>query len=68
MPFAFKSGTSKPGTKELLRHSHGDDLMKEGPLRLTVIAIAPGGDMPMHSTEGPVTVHVLEGDVLFEAF
>lgn len=42
-------------------------LVKEGPLRLTIMAIAPGGDLPTHSTDGPVTVHLLEGEVLFEA-
>jgi quercetin dioxygenase-like cupin family protein len=42
-------------------------LVKEGPLRLTIIGIAPGGDLPTHSTAGPVTIHILEGEVLFEA-
>ena len=42
-------------------------LVKEGPLRLTIIGIAPGGDLPTHSTEGPVTVHILEGEVVFQA-
>jgi quercetin dioxygenase-like cupin family protein len=42
-------------------------LVKDGPLRLTIMAIGPGGALPSHSTDGPVTIHVLEGDVLFEA-
>jgi quercetin dioxygenase-like cupin family protein len=42
-------------------------LVKEGPLRLTMIGIAPGGDLPTHSTDGPVTVHMLEGEVVFQA-
>jgi quercetin dioxygenase-like cupin family protein len=42
-------------------------LVKEGPLRLTIIGIAPGGDLPAHSTDGPVTVHMLEGEVVFQA-
>lgn len=41
-------------------------LVKEGPLRLTVVAIAAGGEMPAHSAYGPITVHVLEGEILFE--
>jgi quercetin dioxygenase-like cupin family protein len=40
-------------------------LVKEGPLRLTLIAIAANGDMPEHQTEGPVSIHVIEGDVTF---
>lgn len=42
-------------------------IVKEGPLRLTIIAIAAGGELPTHSTDGPVSIHVLEGEVTFEA-
>src|SRR6478609_5675435 len=42
-------------------------LVKEGPLRLTMMALAPGGDLPAHNTDGPVSIHVLEGEVVFEA-
>ncbi len=42
-------------------------LVKEGPLRLTILALAPGGDLPAHNTDGPVSIHVLEGEVVFEA-
>ena len=45
----------------------GRTLVKEGPLRLTVMAIAPGGELPEHSTAGPVTIQVLEGEVHFQA-
>ena len=41
-------------------------LSKEGPLRLTLIALASGGFLPAHSTDGPVTIHVLEGSVTFD--
>ncbi len=42
-------------------------LVKEGPLRLTLMAIGPGGNLPAHSTTGPVTIHVLDGELLFKA-
>ncbi len=42
-------------------------LVKEGPLRLTMMALAPGGDLPEHSTDGPVSIHVLRGSVIFRA-
>jgi quercetin dioxygenase-like cupin family protein len=42
-------------------------LVKEGPLRLTLIALAAGGVMPEHHTDGPVTIHVLKGEVVFSA-
>jgi len=52
----------------LARHGRSArTLVKEGPLRLTIIGIAPGGELPAHSTEAPVTVHILEGEILFEA-
>ena len=42
-------------------------LVKEGPIRLTLIALAPGGDLPEHSADGPVSVHVVDGEFLFSA-
>ncbi|MEP6835618.1 MAG: cupin domain-containing protein [Gemmatimonas sp.] len=42
-------------------------LVKEGPLRLTLMALAPGGDLPEHSTNGPVSIHLLQGDAVFQA-
>ena len=40
-------------------------LVKEGPLRLTLIALAPGGEMPAHKADGPISVQVLQGDATF---
>lgn len=45
----------------------GRTLVKEGSLRLTIMALAPGGEMPTHSTGGPVTIHVLDGSIVIEA-
>ncbi len=42
-------------------------LVKEGAMRLTLLAMAPGGDMPAHDTDGPVNVHVIEGSAVFTA-
>src|ERR1041385_7261419 len=42
-------------------------LVKEGPLRLTLMALAPNGVLPEHRTDGPVTIHVLNGAVTFSA-
>lgn len=42
-------------------------LVKEGPLRLTIIALAAGGRLPPHSTDDPVSIHLLHGDVTFFA-
>lgn len=52
----------------LTRHGRSArTLVKEGPLRLTIVAIAPGGNLPAHSTGGPVTIHVLEGEMTVSA-
>lgn len=42
-------------------------LVKEGLLRLTIIALGEGGDLPVHNTSGPVSVHVVQGDAVFSA-
>jgi quercetin dioxygenase-like cupin family protein len=41
-------------------------VLKEGPLRATLIGLAPGGEIASHSAEGPITVHVLEGAIDFQ--
>jgi quercetin dioxygenase-like cupin family protein len=53
---------------ETLLAKHGRSartLSKEGPLRLTLIALAADGHLPTHSADGPVTIHVLDGSVTF---
>ncbi|MEO6443897.1 MAG: cupin domain-containing protein [Gemmatimonadaceae bacterium] len=42
-------------------------LVKEGPLRLTIMELAPGGSLPTHKAEGQLSIHVLKGDVTFHA-
>jgi quercetin dioxygenase-like cupin family protein len=42
-------------------------LVKEGPLRLTLMALAKDGVLPEHRTDGPVSIQVLQGDVVFTA-
>ncbi|MDQ2667112.1 MAG: AraC family ligand binding domain-containing protein [Gemmatimonadota bacterium] len=42
-------------------------LVKEGPLRLTLMGLAAGGVLPPHSTDNPVSIQVLNGDVTFYA-
>jgi quercetin dioxygenase-like cupin family protein len=38
-------------------------LVKEGSLRVTLVALRAGGALEPHKAEGPISVHVLEGDV-----
>lgn len=42
-------------------------LVKEGPVRLVLMALPPGGDLPAHSTDDPVTIHVTDGEITFRA-
>ena len=42
-------------------------LVKEGALRLTLMGLAAGGVLPEHSATGPVSIHMLHGDVVFTA-
>jgi quercetin dioxygenase-like cupin family protein len=41
-------------------------LVKEGPLRLTLVGLKPGGALHEHVADGPITVHVLDGEILFD--
>ena len=52
----------------LARHGRtARTLIKEGPLRLTIMGIAAGGVLPTHRTDAHVTIHLLEGEVTFTA-
>ena len=38
-------------------------LLKEGPLRVTLIVLGPGGGIPEHEGQGPVTIQPLRGSI-----
>lgn len=40
-------------------------LVRDGPLRVTLVALAPGGVLAEHQANGPITVHVLSGKIRF---
>jgi quercetin dioxygenase-like cupin family protein len=42
-------------------------LLKDGPLRVTVIVLTPGGAIAEHQADGPITVQPLNGRVRFSA-
>ena len=42
-------------------------LIKEGPLRVTLVAVNPGGELRPHKAAGPITVQILEGEIILEA-
>jgi quercetin dioxygenase-like cupin family protein len=40
-------------------------LLKEGPLRVTLVMVQAGGHIAAHRADGPITLHVLDGDIRF---
>ena len=42
-------------------------LVKEGPLRITLVGVRPGGHLRPHQAPGPIAVQVLEGAIELEA-
>lgn len=42
-------------------------LVKDGPLRVTLVVLGAGGMLREHSAPGPITIQVLDGDVRFTA-
>ncbi len=38
-------------------------LLKEGALRVTLVVLGPGGGIPEHDAEGPITIQPLRGQV-----
>ena len=52
----------------LVRHGRtARTIVKDGPLRLTMMGLAAGGVLPAHATDAQVTIHLLEGEVTFTA-
>lgn len=42
-------------------------LVKDGPLRVTLVALGAGGALAPHRADGPITVHTLSGEIRFRA-
>jgi quercetin dioxygenase-like cupin family protein len=42
-------------------------LLKDGPLRITMIVLAPGGTVAEHHADGPITIQPLRGTIRFTA-
>lgn len=52
----------------LLLERHGRNartLVKEGPLRVTLVTLRAGGNIAAHRAGGPITAQVLKGDIHF---
>lgn len=53
--------------QEILERSgrNARTLLKAGPLRVTLVVLAPGGEIPEHSAPGPITVQPIRGTIRF---
>ena len=40
-------------------------LLKQGPLRVTLVMVRAGGKIAPHRADGPITVQILNGDIQF---
>jgi quercetin dioxygenase-like cupin family protein len=53
-------------TALLERHGrNARTLLKEGPLRVTLVMLRAGGGIAAHRSDGPSTLHVLDGAIRF---
>jgi len=67
--FTLDEETAQARDTELLaRHGrNARTLVKEDGLRVTVVAVAAGGEIPEHQAAGPISVQVLDGSIRFTA-
>lgn len=65
MVFDLAAETGEMGELEPGHHT-ARTLHKSGPLRLTLITLAPGGSLPEHASAGPISVQPLRGTVQFQ--
>jgi quercetin dioxygenase-like cupin family protein len=69
MLFRLDEESSRAGDPTTLER-HGRSartLLKDGPLRVTLITIAAGGHIAEHQADGPITVQALRGTIHFTA-
>ena len=69
MVFRLDQERERTADPETLQ-SHGRcarTLLKDGPLRVTLVVLGPGGRLAEHSADGPITVQPLDGVIRFTA-
>jgi len=67
--FTLAEERARVNDPELLKRNgrNARTLVKEGPLRVTVVMVGAGGRIAPHLTDGPITVQVLDGEIRFRA-
>lgn len=67
--FDLEEEEAEADMPELLERSgrNARTLLKSGPLRVTLVVLGPGGEIPEHSAPGPITVQPVRGRIRFVA-
>lgn len=61
---ALKDELEQIGREETGRRAR--TLVKDGPLRVTLVALSPDGHIAAHRAAGPITVQAVAGSIQFE--
>lgn len=63
--FDLEEERAKASEPSILERSgrNARTLVKSGPLRVVLVALAPGGGMAEHQAEGPITVQPVKGRI-----
>lgn len=67
--FEIEEERERAADPELIGRSgrNARTLLKDGPLRVTLVVLGPGGELAEHEAAGPITVQVVEGRIRFGA-
>lgn len=67
--FEIEEERERAADPELIGRSgrNARTLLKDGPLRVTLVVLGPGGELSEHEAAGPITVQVVEGRIRFGA-
>jgi len=65
--FDLETERARAADPSLLERSgrNARTLLKSGPLRLTMVVVAAGGEIGEHQAEGPITIQPVEGAIRF---
>jgi quercetin dioxygenase-like cupin family protein len=67
--FEIDEERERAADPELLERSgrNARTLLKDGPLRVTLVVLGAGGELAEHEAAGPITIQVIEGQIRFMA-
>ena len=65
--FDLASERQQSADRDILERSgrNARTLIKDGALRVTLVVLAPGGELAEHHAEGPITIQPIDGRIRF---